>query len=621
MAFLKAIPYKELYLSAGNMRKSKPCKEKDKQLEASIGSVGLIQNLVVGGKTKKGYPVEAGGRRYRKYGDLIKKKHQLNGEVMADKDLIQCLVLEKGETPLEYSLAENATNADAHPVDTYDAYSALVANSKYTVPDLARKFGRTQKDVRKILKLGQVASPIREACRQGDIDLDTLMAFTVADTEEKQLEIYDSLKDGIINAWRVREMATGESVSSNDKLVKFVGVSAYKKAGGAVAEDLFKEVTYIQDCDLLNELVTQKAEREIEKLEKSYSWAEFDPEYYSWNSDFVEVETELKDYPKSKADKINKTEERIEALESIPYDEITEDQEKELQDLENELEELYEEQNTYLVPKPEYKDIVGCVISIDSKGKTVHHKGLAKLADFRALKQKKSVEGGEEVTAQAEKPDYSNVLQEDIKAERRAIAKAALVKNPKLAQDMMRFSQAVYVLGEPGAGFLHDLVLRDSFVDTTQETVKGGKADNELEDFKNSLDLSWVDEDQVEAFKKFRKLTEPAKLKIAAFCSAFCLMGYWGCEEQEIAEVIFAETDTNPADYYRPTKDNFFKRINLKKIDEIGVSMIGEGWQENFTKPTKATLAEALSRVFVEGEELSDKSSKEQLLNWLPDIF
>src|SRR3546814_12903110 len=67
------------------------------------------------------------------------------------------------------------------------------------------------------------------------------MAFTVAEDEERQRQVWEMLADAHdpSPSW-VRRKLTENSVRVSDKRVRFVGLDAYVEAGGSVVRDLFE---------------------------------------------------------------------------------------------------------------------------------------------------------------------------------------------------------------------------------------------------------------------------------------------------------------------------------------------------------------------------------------------
>ncbi|KLB51194.1 hypothetical protein XEUV354_23520, partial [Xanthomonas euvesicatoria] len=86
---------------------------------ASILSQGLLQNLIVHEEADGLFAVDGGGRRLDALALLVER-----GQIAADFPVRVVVVEEINSTAA--SLAENVQREAMHPVDEFDAFSALV---------------------------------------------------------------------------------------------------------------------------------------------------------------------------------------------------------------------------------------------------------------------------------------------------------------------------------------------------------------------------------------------------------------------------------------------------------------------------------------------------------------
>src|SRR5579883_712064 len=177
MSVLKEIPLSKLVPSAANVRKTGG-EVGLEELAASIAAHGLLQNLPVrsvlneaGAETGK-FEVVAGGRRFAALKLLAKRKRIAKGAPVA------CNVLVDGD-PVEISLAENVTQLPMHPADQYEAFERLRREQGLTADDIAARFGLTAAAVRQRMKLGAVSPALMQVYRDGDMNLEQLMAFII----------------------------------------------------------------------------------------------------------------------------------------------------------------------------------------------------------------------------------------------------------------------------------------------------------------------------------------------------------------------------------------------------------------------------------------------------------
>src|SRR3546814_12263917 len=91
--------------------------------------------------------------------------------------------------------------------------------------------------------------------------LEQLMAFTVSEDHDRQVQVWDAIKD----AWskepyQIRRMLTETTVRASDKRAVFLGIDTYEAAGGIVMRDLFQadDGGWLQDVGLLDRPVAEK---------------------------------------------------------------------------------------------------------------------------------------------------------------------------------------------------------------------------------------------------------------------------------------------------------------------------------------------------------------------------
>ena len=238
MSDITTVPLSKLYPDPRNVRKSPvedPASEAaDAELQASILSHGLIQNLVVSDLGDGTYGVIAGARRLRAL------------KALADRDLIsrdievRVRLVEAGD-PSELSLAENSVRVAMHPADQAEAFTDLIQKGA-TIEQVAQRFGVSERTVQKRARLGGLAPEILSAYREGKINGDTAEAFATTSDAEVQKSVYEQLsKTGGFNTHMVRSMLGQRETRSDSPLSEFVGLDAYREAGGKVEDPLFDE--------------------------------------------------------------------------------------------------------------------------------------------------------------------------------------------------------------------------------------------------------------------------------------------------------------------------------------------------------------------------------------------
>lgn len=266
------IPLRELEHSPLNMRRPEDyTPEKIATLAESIAGQGLLQNLIVIDEPdhvpdgKRG--VVAGGKRL----EAMRKNHGADSEVR-----VPCLVISPNDA-LFASLSENHQRDQPHPVAEAVAFAELVKRHKFRPSAIALRFGVTKRYVEQRLKLAEVHPEILAACRAGEIDLETLQAFTVCHDRFRQFDVFVDMRAGLkekeLGQYDVREAMLTEVMEDDHRLVKFIGLDAYREAGGTFLTDLFSDddqPTLLADSALVRKL----AEKKLKKAAKDVTgWA------------------------------------------------------------------------------------------------------------------------------------------------------------------------------------------------------------------------------------------------------------------------------------------------------------------------------------------------------------
>lgn len=230
-------------------------------LVASIPAHTLLHPLVVT-EGKGGFDVVDGARRLTAIEQLVK-----DGNWTGD---VPCHVV-SGEEAYEASLAGNTIREQMHPADEFDAFSALAKN--FTAGEIGARYGKSEKFVAQRLRLGLVAPVILDEYRAGKATLEQMMALAIVDDQKAQI---DAWKRGGHDSWmrnpqQLRSFLIAKDLPIDRGLGKFVGVDAYKTAGGTPREDLFGESVTLPDGKLVKKLATEKLEVQVKKL-KANGW-------------------------------------------------------------------------------------------------------------------------------------------------------------------------------------------------------------------------------------------------------------------------------------------------------------------------------------------------------------
>ncbi len=210
------IPFDKLVLSQPNVRRIKVGISVD-ELAEDIARRGLLQGLSVRpvldaeGVETGMFEIPAGGRRFQALSLLVKQKR------LAKTAPIPCIVREATSEILveDDSLAENMQRVALHPLDQFRAFVALREKGK-SEEAIAAAFFVAPQIVKQRLKLASVAPALLEVYGKDGMTLEQLMAFTINPDHERQLLVWDAVK----NSWNkepysIRRMLTETSVRAS----------------------------------------------------------------------------------------------------------------------------------------------------------------------------------------------------------------------------------------------------------------------------------------------------------------------------------------------------------------------------------------------------------------------
>jgi len=188
VAEIRMIPLSQLTLSPKNVRKVAPSETDDAEMLASIREEGIKQNLVVYPGTKNNtFLVDAGGRRLKALQTLLEEG------AIAKTYQVPCLVEDEAKATVS-STIENLQRAAMHPADEFEAFANMIDEGR-SEEEVATKFGVPVSKVRRRLKLARIAPEIFEAFRNGKIELECVMAFTLTDHHDRQITVWNSVND------------------------------------------------------------------------------------------------------------------------------------------------------------------------------------------------------------------------------------------------------------------------------------------------------------------------------------------------------------------------------------------------------------------------------------------
>ena len=644
------IPLNQLVISPKNVRKTPATEDQDAELYASIKETGLKQNLLVH-KVGTKFHVHAGGRRLAALNKLAKDK------IIKSNHPISCSI-EDPDQAEDTSAAENMIRAAMHAADQFEAFAALRKKGR-SEDEIAKRFGITNDLVRRRLKLASVSPDLMQIFREGEMSLDCVMAFTLTDDHARQVEAWEVVKQHYNpSPHSIRNHLTQKSYSGSSKLALFVGIDAYKQAGGSVIEDLFSErdAMHLEDPDLLEKLAMDKLQDLAEDATKTWKWAEacLDVDYDSFRPYGRVYPKPLDPDPELEAE-LAKLQERQDALES-EYDEETwtEELQEEEQTIWARIREIEAIQEANVAYTDDDHKIAGCIVSISHNGEPRLETGLVKPEDIpkpvETAVQDDDEEGSSpqegnsasgpaiELPASMSRPDVPlnatdaarkaqglpRSLADDLRATRHQIIRAHLAADYGTAYDTMLYAMVTSVLGNYRSQSPLDLSLRPATTTASRETLKDTVAERMLEALNDGLNIAWLEAKAPEDLAQLSALPEPDKQALFAWCAAYALNQQLSNDTNASAviEAIGSRLNVDVAACWRPTADTYWGRVKKDHALDMAKALIDNRWADDKSGLRKAEIAKAMEQAFCDTPQEAaglTAQAAAKTSRWLPD--
>ena len=390
---IRWIPLRNLEPSDRNARTTAAPAEAMRELEASLEAHGLLENLVVrahdDGKT---FHVVGGGRRLRALRTLAKKRRSR----FRTTTPIPCRVIADDAIDEEISAAENLVRVNMHPVDQFTAFHKLLERG-LSAREIANRFGLTARTVQRRLRLGGVAPEILSEAREDRLTLELLEAFAATPDRARQLDVWNKMQShngyAPTASW-IRNELQRNLVSAASARARFVGLKAYKAAGGTVEEDLFAaeddRSVLIRDVKLLSELASRKLQSARRKLGDGWRWIDTILEApWDVTRQFGRVKGKPEPPTDAESARLAELTAEIDRLKQAAYaagddpgnaaerDRLT----AEIEKLEADAEALDDEMHSRESYSAELMACSGCIVTIGGEGDLVIHRGLVRRQD------------------------------------------------------------------------------------------------------------------------------------------------------------------------------------------------------------------------------------------------
>ena len=608
----RLIPVSQLVLSKLNVRKSGGDAGIG-ELAALIQSQGVLQNLTVvedGKDAKRGgatFAVVAGGRRWRALQKLLKERH-----IRRDYE-VPCSVV-NAERALDISIAENSGREAMHPADQFNAFRRLI-DAGQSVEDVAARFGITPLVVQRRLKLANVCPAFVAMYRDGKLTLDHLMAFALTDDHAKQQHVWKSLKPYERNPHSIRQALTEHELPICDASVKFVGLAAYEKAGGAVRRDLFAEEEggFIIDVALLHQLAAQKLAQYAEQIRaEGFAFVDVSHRFdYSELAVYGRVQTVEREPTEQEQAKLNAMATERADIEEQTAEAEADDNDDRLTALASRANNLDAEEalltEARTTPNPDQVAVSGALVTIDRDGKVRVERGLLKPEDAKRFAAIRRANGGD-AAAQAPRI-HSAALLRRLTAHRTLALQAKLAECPSLALAALTHRLALRTFYPEGRSSQSAVQITATVPELHQHgsDIAACKASGELETRRQALRAALPD-DGASLMEWLLQQSQTTVLELFSFCVAITLNGVQADEGPHAVDGLARAARLDMREWWKPTASAYLASVSRARILAIVTEAVSAKAAEPLAKMKKVPMAQAAEQLLAD-------------TGWLPEVL
>ncbi|WP_143413099.1 hypothetical protein [Haematobacter genomosp. 1] len=409
-----------------------------------------------------------------------------------------------------------------------------------------------------------------DALRTDQITLDQAGALTSAQSEEALLA---ELRRVLTSTWgvsaaNIRQNLLPRGISLDDRRVKWLGLAAYRNAGGVIQEDLFTDDTRILDEALLDKLFTDRLEECAElNRGKGYAWVKIHTKDAWIPFDLIEKLARVDLVP------VELPEADAAELETLTEaDDLTEEEYARLEKLEDRAAGDISDED---------RAVAGIFLHVDRHGE---------LKTSGPWREKPQASGSDEVeTAKVETLPQS--LTEDMRRTQRLAIQTALLGKPELVLDLLTVA-----LTAPIWNWQRPLSIDPSLNPIAPEKADATVIDERLTDAVNDgkamtgRDLSLTHLTDIQAM--------PKKDRNARLTAALARLFTPVTGDFTASVARLAGADIRKV--WTPTAENYFARLPVARLDRIWAELVpdggpdGDGW----LSMKKALKAKDLDRLF-----------------------
>jgi ParB family chromosome partitioning protein len=266
------------------------------------------------------------------------------------------------------------------------------------------------------------------------------------------------------------------------------------------------------------------------------------------------------------------------------------------------------------------KMLAGCYVSIGQDGTPFFDQGLVKPEHRKQLAKLLKEDDGSTSVHPKPKLPLPESLRRDLAVYRSQIAQVEIARHPAIALDLLAFHLASKFLDDRRDFDGPQIEFKRPKPNSRQEATVATRA---LEAIEKSLPAGWCKPaSEAARFDAFRSLPEATRLEFLAYCLALTLQPKLAPAQGDEAtayDAALALTQASVADYWRPGKESYFRRISRDQLLALGRDMLGNQWAQSHLSDKKAELVDQLDRAFADPAKHGRTPEQlEKLKSWLP---
>lgn len=603
----------------------------DAELEALIGEAGFVLQNLIGTaikRKKEHYSIFGGGRRLASVHHLIEK-----GKLPADFS-VPVMVLPDAKDAIELSLAENQ-RLPMTAADECTAFHNMIDKEGKTPAQVATRFGKTERFVLGRIRLANLAPPIFEALRKGEITLEVAQAYASTSDSVRQLRVFEQYNNTYHgrDVYSIRHELASGSYRGADPKAMFVGRDSYVEAGGRIDSDLFsdRDSEIWLDGDLLDRLAEEKLAAAAEEIRAREGFADIRalPATRVTYADTMGLRpvfgdvSPLTEEQEARRDAIQSEMEAIEASAEIEDGEgLTDDDEARYRDLRAELHGIEARQP---VVSDEQRATALAYVMIGEDGEPRVHEQLyvvPEAVDEDAGGGDADDEETDDVSGSS-RPAISQRLANELAMMKAELLRLHIASDPRFALDVGTFIMVEGALQRYGHSNLASELNADAAPSLEIGFESGTLAAEECAKLDTDLDRSWIN----------------AEIGVTGRYDAFCALGdearaAWlgwavartmhavpaGNSGSSFIDHLGAKLGIDVAAWWRPTAKNYFKRLTKTAILDLFEEIGGSELRQRYGASKKDLLASSAEQLFV-GNVIVEADIKEQAIAWVPDAM